>query len=209
MAAVVTIAQQKGGAGKTTLAAQLATEMAREGLRVACIDVDPQGTLTAWSALRTQAEDLAPIIVETCQGWRLKLALDELGRDHEIVIVDSPPHAETDARTAIRASAMVLVPCQPSLLDVWASGATLALAEAEHRPAAVVWNRLPPRGRIIEEARSALAENGYHGLEVGLGNRSAYAQSMHRGAGVVETLPRSRAAAEVQGLAAAVRSSLA
>ncbi len=207
-AAVVTVAQQKGGCGKTTMVAQLAVTLAQEGLRVACLDIDPQGTLASWGALRGEADRRWPVTIEVAQGWKLKLAIDQLVRAHDVVVVDSPPHAATESRTAIRAASLVLVPCQPSLLDVWASGATIELAEAERRPAAVVWNRVPPRGRIIDEAVTALAERGHGSLPVGLGNRSAFAQSMHRGAGVIETEPRGRAAAETLALAEAVRARL-
>ncbi|HRY22888.1 MAG TPA: ParA family protein, partial [Geminicoccaceae bacterium] len=61
-AAIVTIAQQKGGAGKTTLAIQLATAMRQAGRSVAVVDIDPQGSLTAWVRLREhEARDAAEL----------------------------------------------------------------------------------------------------------------------------------------------------
>lgn len=207
-AAVVTVAQQKGGAGKSTLVAQLAVALARKGLAVACLDIDPQATLSQWAALRAREAGHVSLRVESSQGWKLKLAVDELARTSDLVLIDSPPHAATEARTAIRAARLVLVPCQPSLLDVWASDATLALAHAEGRDAVVVWNRVPPRGRVVEEAAAALAERGHGALATGLGNRSAFAHSMHRGAGVLETEPRGRAAHEIVTLGEAVRGRL-
>jgi len=208
MAAVVTVAQQKGGVGKTTLVAQLAVALAQAGARVACLDIDPQGTLSAWAGLRRDHGIARGPTTTACQGWKLKLELQTLARGHDVVLVDSPPHAETEAKVAIRAAALVLVPCQPSLLDLWASGATMALAAGERRPARVVWNRVPPRGKVIEEARTALDEAGHAALPASLGNRSAFTQSMHRGLGVVETEPRGRAALEVAALVAAIRERL-
>ena len=208
MAAVVTVAQQKGGAGKTTLVAQLAVALAAAGLRVAALDIDPQATLGAWAELRRRRAEALPLTIEASQGWKSSLAIESLARNHDVVLVDSPPHAETEARVVIRAATLVLVPCQPSLLDIWASAATLNLAAHEKRPPVVVWNRLPPRGRIVDEARAALAARGDAALEAGLGNRSAFAHSLHQGAGVVETEPRSRAAAEARALAAAIRARL-
>jgi chromosome partitioning protein len=202
-ATVITVAQQKGGAGKTTVAAQLAAALAAAGRRVACIDIDPQGTLSAWAGIRA-AGPFPPLEVATTQGWKLRLTLDEAARRHDVVIVDSPPHAETEARVAVRHADLVLIPCQPSLLDVWASRATMALVAAERGRALVVWNRVPSRGRIIEEAGAALAEAGVLPLAATLGNRSAFAASMHRGAGVVETEPRGRAADEVRAVVAAL-----
>ncbi len=207
-AKVITVAQQKGGAGKTTVAAQLATAMAGGGRRVACLDIDPQGTLSAWGRIRNGA-GVGGVTVEASQGWKLQLALQGLARAHDLVIVDSPPHAETEARVAVRNADVVVVPCQPSLLDVWAIRATLALVAAERGRAVVLWNRLPPRGRIVDEAAAALAATGGVPLAHGFGNRSAFAASMHRGAGVVEIDPRGRAASEVREVAAALDALLA
>jgi chromosome partitioning protein len=207
--AILTVAQQKGGAGKTTLVAQLAVALAAEGRRVACVDIDPQASLGGWAALRQRAAAYTPIKVVQSPGWKLDMTLGELARGHDVVLVDSPPHAETEARVAVRAARLVLVPCQPSLLDVWASRATLDLVKRERRVAAILWNRLPPRGRVIDEARAAAAAAGLEALEGGLGNRSDFARSLHLGAGVVETAPRSTAAAEIRALAAVVAPRLA
>jgi len=200
-ASVLTVAQQKGGAGKTTLVAQLAVALARHGRRVACLDIDPQASLGGWAELRRHHPARTPITVAASPGWKLDLSLGELVRGHDLVIVDSPPHAETDARVAVRAADFVLVPCQPSLLDVWASRAIFALIARERRTGAVVWNRLPPRGHVVDEARAGLAEAGIDALDAGLGNRSDFARSLHAGAGVVETAPRSTAAREITALA--------
>lgn len=199
MARVITVAQQKGGSGKTTVAAQLATALAERGRRVACLDIDPQGTLAAWAQVRA-GYDLPAVTVQSAQGWKLRLALDALVGGHDVVIVDSPPHAETEARVAVRYADFVVVPVQPSLLDVWASRATLALVAAEKRRVAVLWNRLPPRGRIVEEARATLVADAVHPLDHGFGNRTAFTAAMHRGAGVVEIEGRGRAAAEVRAV---------
>ncbi len=202
--AVLTVAQQKGGAGKTTLVAQLAVALAAGGRRVAAVDIDPQASLAGWAALREQAGGRTPIHVIRSPGWKLDMTLGDLARRHDVVLVDSPPHAETEARVAVRAARFVLVPCQPSLLDVWASRATLDLVAREGRAAAVLWNRLPPRGHVVEEARAALAEVGLEAMAAGLGNRSDFARSLHAGAGVVETAPRGAAAREIRALAAAL-----
>jgi chromosome partitioning protein len=206
---VLTVAQQKGGAGKTTVVAQLAVALAAAGKHVACVDIDPQASLGGWAALRERAGGYRPIRVVASPGWKLDMTLGDLARGHDVVLVDSPPHAETEARVAVRAARLVLVPCQPSLLDVWASRATLELAKRERRPAAILWNRLPPRGRVLEDARAAAAEAGLAALDPGLGNRSDFARSLHAGGGVVETAPRGAAAREIRALAACLAPRLA
>jgi chromosome partitioning protein len=74
---IITIAQQKGGAGKTTLAAQLAVGFSCARMRVATIDIDPQGSLTCWSTLRNDAlQDANAITHVSTQGWRLRKEID-------------------------------------------------------------------------------------------------------------------------------------
>lgn len=204
-ARTITVAQQKGGAGKTTVVAQLAVALAERNFAVACVDIDPQGSLSTWAELRGDANGkFRPITQEAIAGWRLSSGLADLQRRHDFVLIDSPPHAETEARVAIRVADMVLIPCQPSLLDFWASHATLELAKKEKRGSVVVLNRVPPRGRVIDDVRRAMTEAGVVPTAATLGNRSAFAASMHRGRGVVEIEPRGRAAAEIRELAAAL-----
>jgi len=206
-ARILTIAQQKGGAGKTTLVIQLATALAEAGRRIAIVDIDPQGSLTAWMRQREQRGDSVPTLrFSMVGGWRLSVELDRLRGEHDVVLVDSPPHAETDAKVAIRAADLVLVPCQPSMLDVWASGPTVELAGKEKRPAALVLNRVPARGRGVDEARSAMGRLGCPLLDAHLGNRQAFFSAVARGLGVVESEPRSAAADEARALAREVAS---
>ena len=206
MAAIVlTVAQQKGGAGKTTLAAQLAAALAADR-RVALLDIDPQRSLARWHARRnTEARAAAAgVTFADTSGWKLAAEIERLRRDHEVVLIDSPPHAETEARLALRAADLVLVPMQPSPLDLWATGPTLDLARAERREAKVVLNRAPARGRLLEATKAELTRAGVEALPASLGNRSAYAMAMAAGLGVTESAPRSLAAEEVRGLVSAL-----
>lgn len=199
---VVAIAQQKGGAGKTTLALQLATALHATGEAVCLVDIDPQGSLSRWFELRQRRRDPQDaLVLVKAGGWRLAIELDRLRGQFGWVIIDTPPHAESDARTALRLADLVLVPCQPSLLDVWASQPTLEAAVREGRRPMVVWNRVPSRGRAVDESRAALAEAGVEGLPIGLGNRQAFIACLGQGQGVVEHDPRSTAAEETRALA--------
>lgn len=206
MAVVITVAQQKGGAGKSTLAANLAVTLAEGGRRVALLDADPQQTLARWHALR--GADALPFAFEAPKGWRVDGALDRHRRQAEFVIIDTPPHAETEARLAIRAANLVLIPIQPSLPDLWASEATFALAEAERRPHRIVLNRMPHAGKLREVVLDELARRKAPVLDARLGNRAAFAAAFALGLGVTESEPRGTAAAEVRALAASLASSL-
>ncbi len=198
MAFVITVAQQKGGAGKTTLAANLAASWARSR-RVALLDIDPQRSLSRWHALRTPTS--AAIRLAEVSGWRVAAELDRLRADYDIVLVDSPPQIDTDAKLAIRGADLVLVPVQPSLPDLWAAEGTLKLAAAERRTARVVMNRAQPTGALRDEVARLMAAGEFPMLHATLGNRIGYANAFAAGQGVVEHQPRSVAAKEIAGLA--------
>lgn len=206
MAFVVAVAQRKGGAGKSTLAANLAAAFAGLGDRVALLDTDPQKTLAHWHAARLEAGAKAqPLRFEAPSGWRVPTTCDSFRRSHDIILLDTPPHDDTDARIAIRAADLVLVPLQPSAADLWAMGATLELARAEKRRAVLTLNRVPAQGKLGAEVTAALRAQGLTLLDAPLGNRSGFATAFAAGLGVTEAAPRSVAAEEVRALAAALR----
>ncbi len=202
--AVVTVAQQKGGAGKTALAAHLGAYFA-ETRSVALIDIDPQRSLARWHGLRmARARPANPITLAEIAGWRLPAEVAGLARRHAMVLVDTPPHTDTEARLAIRAADLVLVPIQPAPPDLWAAEATLALAAAERRPVRLVFNRAPAASRLRSLLEAEIAERGLALLAAALGNRMGFAGAFAAGLGVSEASPRSRAADEIRSLAAEI-----
>jgi chromosome partitioning protein len=203
---VITIAQRKGGAGKTTLAAQLAVAWARSGARVAVLDIDPQGSLAAWAGLRRRRLGDAAIGFEfaALPGWRAEQWIGDHARDADIVVIDSPPHVETEARIAVRAAGLVVIPVQPSPLDLWATEATLTMAKKERRPALAVLNRVPPRSPATGHVATDLGHLGATIAATRVGNRVAFVQAMAQGLGVLETAASSPTAAEIAALAAEV-----
>ncbi len=201
MALIITIAQQKGGAGKTTLAANLAAAWAPTH-RVTLLDIDPQASLSRWHALRTA--HLPIITLSAVSGWRIKAELDRHAATADILLVDTPPQIDTDAARAIRAATLVLIPLQPSMPDLWASSGTLKLAQAERRRTAAILNRAPARSALRLTVETALRQSGLTLLPATLGDRRAYAQAFATGMGVTEAQPRSVAAAEMSALADAV-----
>ncbi|MEZ5931880.1 MAG: ParA family partition ATPase [Alphaproteobacteria bacterium] len=199
---VIVIAQQKGGAGKTTLAIQLATAWEQAGKRVAMLDVDPQGSLSAWRGLRdrTVGEDTGPS-VEALSGWRLVNRLSAAANGADLVVIDSPPHAETDARAAIRTADLVVLPIQPTMLDLWATEATLDIASSEKTQALLVLNRVPPRSLAADAVADEIKSKKWPLARARLGNRQAFAASINEGKGVVETARTSAAGKEIDAVA--------
>ena len=200
MAVVITIAQQKGGAGKSMLAANLAALWA-PGRRVALLDIDPQASLARWHALRAADGSLAPLAFSSVSGWRLRGELERLTGGADVLIIDTPPQIDADALRAIRVASLVVVPLQPSLPDVWAAEGTVELAAGERRPLAFVLNRAPARSRLRSEVEKAVAGMGGALLPVSLGSRHAYAQAFAQGMGVTEWRSRSATAAAAEFVA--------
>jgi chromosome partitioning protein len=200
---VITIAQRKGGAGKSTLAAQLAVAWAKAGARVAVLDIDPQGSLAIWAGLRRARLGDAAIGFDfaALPGWRAAPWIEERARQSDRVVIDSPPHIETESRIAVRAAGLVLIPVQPSPLDLWATEATLAMARDERRPVLAVLNRVPPRSAVVERIAARLAEMSAPAAHSRIGNRVALVQAMAQGLGVIECAAGSPAAAEIRALA--------
>lgn len=204
MAVVITVAQQKGGAGKTTLATNLATALAASR-RVAILDIDPQHSLQRWNTLRLARDPVpAKITFSDLAGWRLPSELDRLRREHDAVVVDSPPQVDSDARRAIRAADLVVVPVQPSLPDIWAAEGTLKLAAEEKRPACLVLNRVPTGTKLRDTTDRELRARGLVVLPASLGNRAAFSHAFAEGLGVIEAAPKSAAADEMRALLAAI-----
>lgn len=201
-AKIITIAQQKGGAGKTTLAAHLALAWAASS-RVAVIDIDPQASLSSWFDLRRKRLGaLAPgLDVAALGGWRIAGEVERRAKTHDIVVIDTAPHAETEARIALRAASLVLVPVQPSPMDVWATRPTLNLARQEHVSALLVLNRVPARANLTDMMADEIGALGVPIAATQIGNRVALAAALAEGRGILEASPSSRAAAEIRALA--------
>jgi chromosome partitioning protein len=126
---VISILNQKGGVGKTTLAVHLATAFARKGRRVLLLDADPQGSALDWAAAR-RGEPLFPVV--GLPKSSIHKELPALASNFELVIIDGPPRVYDVAKSACGASDLVLIPVQPSPYDVWAAKEIIdLLAEAE------------------------------------------------------------------------------
>ena len=200
---ILTIAQQKGGAGKSTLAAHLALAWALKRKSVALVDIDPQQSLAAWYDQReiTLGADQTQITFASATGWRAAGVVEKLAKTHDYVLIDSPPHADTDARVAVRAADLVLVPVQPSPLDVWAALPTLEMAVKEKSAVLLVLNRVPPRANLTAQMITKLGGYKVTVAKSTIGNRVAFADAMVSGRTALETKASSVAAKELRALA--------
>jgi chromosome partitioning protein len=202
---ILTIASQKGGAGKTTLTAHLAVEAERTGAGpVAIVDTDPQGSLAAWWNTR---EAPTPLFASVDIA-RLPEHLETLAR-HKValVLIDTPPALTEMIRAAIAVATLVLIPARPSPHDLRAVGVIVEMAETTHIPFCFAVNGATPRTTIALEAVRALAQHGKV-APVTLHQRIDFAASMVDGRTVGELNPQSRSALEVTDLWAYVMTQL-
>lgn len=195
---VLSIQSQKGGAGKTTLAINLAVAAERAGKVTVILDLDPQASAMGW---RDTREPQAPAVLSIVPA-RLTASLRNAERDGaDLVIVDTPPHAESSGLAAARAADLILIPCRISAFDLRAIGATAELAKLAGKPAYALLNAAPPGAhRLIEEARTAIAVHELPVCPVTVLRRAAFVHAVTVGQAVSEFEPDGRAAAEVAAL---------
>ena len=119
---IITVAQQKGGSGKTTIAAHLAVALSRlNGRSVALLDVDPQGSLGEWFEARERrlGADAAGFGFRTASGWGARREALAMQRDHDFVVVDTPPKPTSRRSLRSRPPHWSLCPSSPPR---WISG---------------------------------------------------------------------------------------
>ena len=191
------IVSRKGGAGKTTLALHLAVAAEAHGIATAVFDLDPQASAALWADHRGEAFPA----VQPAQGPRLGVLLERARvQDADLVILDTPPEADTIARDAAEHADAILIPCRPSALDLDAIGASVRIARNSGKPFFVVVNAAPVQGVEIREMRAALAGAGVELAPVVLHQRKAYAARMQEGRTAAEIEPHGKAAVEVREL---------
>ena len=201
---IIAFAQQKGGAGKTTVLAHLAHAWAEAGHSVGLADLDPQRSLALWAG----QQDVHPFTCVESAGWRASSDIGDLARKHDVTLIDCPGNASNLLEAALRASDLVVVPCQPSVLDVWATGPVLEMARREKTPAQVLLNRVPPRGGKADEIRQQFETEGTGVMQTTLGNRVAFANGLAQGTTALGLGRRAMAAQEIDALRAEIEALL-
>jgi chromosome partitioning protein len=194
----IAIVSQKGGSGKTTLAVHLAVAATRAG-KVACIiDTDPQATAAAWSDWRSGEE---PEVV-TSPPARLAKTVEEAKKlGAEVIVIDTPPHADAAAREAVVGADLVLIPTRPRGFDLHAIQTTAQLLRFAGKPAFVVFNATPARGnQLFTEASEVVSTYGLSVCPITFADRAAFHHSTTAGRVAAEIDPNGKAAGEADAL---------
>ncbi|MHB8069523.1 MAG: AAA family ATPase [Desulfobaccales bacterium] len=194
---IIVFASQKGGAGKTTLAAHMAVaaEKAGDGPCV-LIDTDPQGSLAAWwNARENDNPQFAPASLRELPA-KLK-ALEKAG--YAYTFIDTPPAITESIRTVVKQADFVIIPTRPSPHDLRAVGRTVEMAVEANRPFAFAVTQSKPNSRLTIQAMAALSEYGVVSPAI-VHDRVDYAASMIDGRTVIEVAPKGRSASEMVNL---------
>ena len=194
----IAIISQKGGAGKTTLALHLAAAAQDAGRVSLIIDTDPQATASQWAAWR---RDAPPEVIDSPPPRLAAKVAQAAEQGAELIVIDTPPHADSAARAAVEVADLVLIPCRPSAFDLAAIQTSAKLVQLLRKPAFVVFCAGAPNApRIYAEAGELVQGYGTPACPVLLPDRAAYRHASAEGRTVMEQEPAGRAAQDVRDL---------
>jgi chromosome partitioning protein len=191
----IAIVAQKGGAGKTTLAINLAAAAELTGEVALVIDTDPQASACQWASWRG---DRPPEVIDSAPPRLSAKIAQARGQGASFVVIDTPPHADLAASKAVEAADLVLIPCRPSAFDLAAIRTTGQLVKLHGKPAALLFTAGPVRAPKIYADATALVRS--FGIEVCphiVADRAAFRHASAAGQTVFEFEPDGRAAAEI------------
>ena len=183
-AKIITVANQKGGSGKTTVAMQLAGTLGRRGNKVLVIDADPQGTATRWAA---SADDDTPFPARvaglSAAGGKVHREAKKFVEDYDYLVIDCPPAVDSPVpQSALLVSDLVLVPVIPSPADLWAATGIQKLINNvkdfnEALEGRLVANMCQPNTNLARDALDLLKDFGIPLADAHLHLRTVYRRS--------------------------------
>jgi len=209
----IAVLNQKGGAGKTTCATNLAAAAHLSGKRTLLIDMDAQSSAFDWGNTRPEGSRLEGLTV-TKNDCAIRLPhFRELARGYDVIILDGPPRLGDVTRSAAIAADVVLIPMRASAFDMWACAETLKLLdsadgtreEIHKRPVRRVFalNSAVRRTGVLRAGERALAD---HHVAGSLGHRVAFSEAVAAGESVLTLEEKGEAAREVRRLWRAIAS---
>ena len=186
---VMAIVNQKGGVGKTSIATNLASALARRGPTL-LLDSDPQRSASSWATLNPQHG--GQLTVQGVDAGSLAREVGACKNEYGWVVIDCPPGITQVNVEAIRMADFVLIPCKPRVWDVWACMDivdAVKLRQESNRGsprAAFVISMGRPRTRFSQSIGEALAELGLPLLQTRTTEREAYALAAGEGKSVLD-----------------------
>jgi chromosome partitioning protein len=178
-------------------------------LKVAIIDTDPQGSLGKWFMIRSEKKvSNENLTFKTASLWGAQYESKTLKNDHDIVIIDTPPKIESDARPSIEAADLVLIPMAASHVDFWATGAIVEIAKKANKKILAQINRSSQRSKLIDKTKDFIKSLDLQSTDTIIGNRQIYTSSMGEGKTAVEKQRKGNAVDEIKKLSGQILNQL-
>lgn len=180
MPSIITLAHQKGGVGKSTIALNLYSYYAQAGLKTAIVDIDPQGSITSF--VDFSGSDRFNLVKRT--DFKTYADLLQLVQDFEVVVIDTPPYLSKELEEIIKITNLIIIPCKASLFDALAIRQTIEFIEREREKenreflSAIVLTMVISSATLQAQTREHLETHGIPIFKTEIGNRVAYAKSL-------------------------------
>lgn len=182
---IIAVLNPKGGSGKTTLSINLATGLIIKGFKVLLVDADPQGSARDWHAIHATN----PVHLVAMDRPGNFSSLPSVAKHYDFVVIDGGSKLEQLMAVAIKHADIVLIPIQPSALDMWATTELVDLVETRQtitgKPITrFVLSRYVKGTRLGDEIQTALANYSFPVFDTPVTNRQVYAQATTLGVSV-------------------------
>ena len=208
-AKIITVVNQKGGPGKTTVSMQLAGTIAYKKKKILVVDTDPQGTATRWAASANDDFTFPAAVVGLSNAnTKVHREVRKFIEDYDFIIIDCPPAVDSPIpQSALLIADLALVPILPSPLDIWATVGIKhvidnVLTLNEELKVRLVLNQCQPKTTLTQESKDVLAEFGIPLAKTQIQQRQVYRQSAVYGQTVHELGAKAKAAiSEMEQLA--------
>ncbi|MCF8000111.1 MAG: AAA family ATPase [Methylovulum sp.] len=198
MTTVITVANLKGGVGKSTITIHLATAAQIAGIPTAIIDIDPdQQAAAKWSDSRNSDR---PYVFSAVYSRLAQSISDAESKGINLIFIDTAAFEQKILTASVKVAHLILIPCRPTAQDVQYLTATTEIVANHQKPAAIVLNQVEPRLPETIQARSLITKLGLSLTPMYLSKAVAYQRSIAAGLGVTEYEPNGKAAKEILNL---------
>lgn len=199
---VISFLNQKGGVGKTTVSFNVVCELASRGKKVLFVDSDLQGSASLLNEARES--DLGFPIVSIANP-SINKAVQQIKADYEYIVIDGIPSISKITQSTILASDVVVVPMQPSGVDVWATESLIEMVDAARvlNPdvvVGIVLNRFDGNRVLAKGILDMVEQTDWQVFDTAIGNRAVFQKSVTYGKSVVELERNGKADMEIKSL---------
>ena len=192
---IISVLNQKGGVGKTTISIHLAMQLALMDFKVLLIDSDPQNSTLDWAATRANNDIDSKFTTVSINKPTIHREVKNFKDLYDFIIIDGAPRIYNVARSAIIASNLVVIPIQPSPYDIWAATELTEIIDEVSDPfnelqspinVAFLVNRKINNTIIGKQSAKSLEAFNINILDTHIIQRVAYAESASKGSTVIE-----------------------